>query len=498
MDENGIRILVVDDELGIREGCRKVLVAEGYDVVTAEDGRVGLEIFKKNMNFDVVLADLKMPRMGGIEFIENITKLESDVVILVITAYATIETAVEATKRGAYGYIPKPFTPDELLLPVKNGLEKRSLTLEAKRLRMERANRLLEVAFERTKSRSIINCMTDSVLVVNNDRQVVLKNASATRVIPGCDEMPLHFSVDKLECVELRDLILEALEAGSEPLIFSKEIKLGDCTYMVNASSVSEPNGKTLGAVAVLRDITALKKLELAKSMFVSMVAHEIKSPIATVEGYLNVILSGAAGEDPKRDRKMLERSLLRSKTLRLLVSELMSLTAIETGNFSIKRQELNLAEVVSEITESFVEKAANKQIQLTFNCPNEEKKELVFADRNVVQSIMNNLVDNALKYTPEGGMVCVSIEDGDAYMKVSVADNGIGMSEEDRNHAFDEFFRARNKYTASIPGTGLGLHLVKRLVDLHQGKISVESEVEKGSSFTVSIPKMGQIRGDD
>ena len=116
------RILVVDDEPGIRDGCRKVLESEGYEVETADDGLSGLELVRNGHGFTAALVDLKMPRMGGMEFIERVRSFNDDIVILVITAYASIDSAVEATKHGAYAYIPKPFTPDELLLSVKNGL----------------------------------------------------------------------------------------------------------------------------------------------------------------------------------------------------------------------------------------------------------------------------------------------------------------------------------------------------------------------------------------
>ena len=172
MSGETVRILVTDDELGMREGCRKILVAEGYEVETAADGVQALEVFDKHRNFSAALVDLKMPRMGGMELIETIRRQDPDIVLLVITAYAAINTAVEATKRGAYSYIPKPFLPDELLLRVRNGLEMRALTIEARRLREERESRLLEVEAERTQSRTIIDCMTDGVLVVNRDRQI--------------------------------------------------------------------------------------------------------------------------------------------------------------------------------------------------------------------------------------------------------------------------------------------------------------------------------------
>jgi len=487
-----VRILVVDDELGMREGCRRILTDEGYEVETASDGLAGLELFRERRNFGAALVDLKMPRLGGLELVEKLHELDPDALILVITAYATIDTAVEATKRGAYGYIPKPFTPDELLLPVRNGLEHRALVIEAKRLRAERESRLLEVAFERSKCNTVINCMTDGVLVVNRDNQIVLRNAAAARMLPECAALPLPSPLDALACPPLAALVGEALRATTLPLIVSREIVIHKCTYMVNASPVFEASRETLGAVAVLRDITALKKLEVAKSMFVSMVAHELKSPLAAIEGYLNVILGGVGGSDPQRDRRMLERALLRAQALRTLVSDLLSLTAMETGDFVIKRAPADLRAVVARAVESLREKAEAKHIALTLR-EGHDAPDPVLADPEALFSVFSNLIDNAIKYTPDGGHVEVAIEHNGMYAKVSVKDDGVGMTPEEKERAFDEFFRAKNPLTAQVPGTGLGLTLVKRLVEVHQGRITVDTAPGQGSTFTVRLPIVKQ-----
>jgi len=484
------RILVVDDERGMRDGCRRILADEGYEVETAEDGVDALNCFKTtNGGFDAVLIDLKMPRMNGLELVERIHQQDKNIVLLVITGYATIDTAVEATKRGAYGYIPKPFTPDEMVLPVKQGLEKRALAIEARQLREEREKRLLEVAFERSKSNTIINCMTDGVLVVNRERQIVMRNAAAARMIHGCASIPLPCELDSLESADLLSLVGESLSSGGSSAISSKEITFAQSTYMVNASPVLEPNGETLGAVAVLRDITALRKLQTAKSLFVSMLAHEVKSPLAVIEGYLNVILSGAAGDDPKRDRRMLERSLVRAETLRTMVSELMDLTAIETGNFAIRRSALDIVEVATNTVEFCRPKAEENDIDITLDCRPGIEGHRVLADKDAMTSILRNLIDNAIKYTAPKGHVNIGIEQDEVYVKVTVTDDGMGMTAEDKARVFEEFFRARNESTAHIPGTGLGLTVVKRLVELHNGKVTVRSMPGQGSTFTVSLP---------
>ena len=357
----GARILVVDDELGVREGCRKILSAEGYEAVTAGDGKAGLEQFLERGPFAALLVDLQMPRMSGLELMREVRSRDPDIVPIIITAHATIDTAVEGTRQGAYSYIPKPFTPDELLLAIKNGLERRTLMLEARRLREEREKRLLELASERSKSNTIIAAMTDGILVINTDKLVVLRNNAAARILPDCASREIPFPLDAITSPDVREIVNIVIDSPGGFMILSRQIPLGQSTYMVNVSPVIEPGGETSGAVAVFSDVTEMKKLDTAKSMFVSLVAHEVKSPLAATEGWLNLILSGMLKQDAAEEHRMLQRALLRVRTLRTMVNELLSLTAIQTGNFSLKRAPVDVRALVAEVVESNRERAAEK-----------------------------------------------------------------------------------------------------------------------------------------
>jgi signal transduction histidine kinase len=501
MNEEPVRILVVDDEKGVREGCRKILSVEGYQVTIAEDGQAGWEAFQAaGGGFAVLLVDLMMPRMTGLELMKLVREADTDVLPIIITAHATIDTAVEGTKQGAYSYIPKPFTPDELLLAIKNGLERRALTIEARRLREERESRLLEVAAERSKSNTIIKCITDGILVINTEKLIVLRNPNAARILSDTQQVP--FPLEALSCPEVKALIAEVLDGDGGPTILSREVGLNGATYMVNVSRVVEPGGAQLatggaepaasgeasGAVAVFRDITALKKLETAKSMFVSMVAHEVKNPLAAAEGWLNLILSGLSKQDPQEEKRMIGRSLLRIRTLRTLVTELLNITAIQTGNFTLRRSPVEVGRLAAEAAEACRDKAQEKSISLSFSAAASPEARAL-ADRDALLMVFSNLIDNAIKYTPDGGHVGVHVSNDGMYVKVSVKDDGIGMEPADRERLFDEFFRAKNDYTANVPGTGLGLSLVKRLTEMHQGRVSVESSPGAGSEFAVQLP---------
>lgn len=489
MNGEKLHALVVDDELGIREGCRKVLSEEGFEITTASDGVEALEVFRGGGKYAVALVDLMMPRLGGLELLGRLRALDPDLLLIIITAHATIDTAVEGTKQGAYSYIPKPFTPDELMLTIRNGLERQSLALEAKRLREERERRLLEVASERSRCGTILKCITDGLLVVNREKLVVLRNNAAARILPKASKPNVPFSLATLEDPKIERLIDEIFEDDPGPRIVSRELDMGKNTFMVNISPVIEANGEISGAVAVFRDITELKKLEAAKSMFVSMVAHELKSPLAATEGWLNLLLSGLIKDDPKEARHVIERSFIRVKTLRTLVAELLNITAIETGNFQLHRSNVNVAAIAQQAVEAAGEKAKGKAIELALNDQSLDRTRTALADEEALVLIFSNLIDNAIKYTPQGGTIMVRLAQNGMYVSFSVKDTGIGMKAEELDKAFDEFYRIKNEDTLDIPGTGLGLSLVKRLVDLHQGQIEAESTPGAGSVFTVKIP---------
>jgi two-component system phosphate regulon sensor histidine kinase PhoR len=225
--ENPAKILVVDDEMGIREACKRALAAEGYAVDLAEDGYLGLQRIQQK-SFDLILMDLMMPGIGGLDLIKKTNDIDPEIIIVVITGYATIETAVEATRRGAYDYLPKPFTPEALTALVKRGLEKRELRLEAQRLHHEREQRLLELAGEKSRIRTIIGCMADGVLVTNLERRLVLWNASAVKMLKlaGTDESghPLGRYIKSASLIESVENILASRDEAVS--MVSRELQI--------------------------------------------------------------------------------------------------------------------------------------------------------------------------------------------------------------------------------------------------------------------------------
>ena len=177
-------ILVIDDEQIMRDGCSRILSKDGWSVICAENGEQGLEEIQSHPEkIDVILLDLMMPGMSGMEVLDQVRAIDPNLLVIVITGYATVESAVEAMKKGAYDFIPKPFTPDQLRIVVRRALERRALQKEAEFLRREREKSLRDIATEKSKVKTIINCMGDGVLVCDRDGCIVLSNPAASRML---------------------------------------------------------------------------------------------------------------------------------------------------------------------------------------------------------------------------------------------------------------------------------------------------------------------------
>jgi two-component system, OmpR family, phosphate regulon sensor histidine kinase PhoR len=483
-------VLVVDDERGIREGCRRILTAEGYTVDVAENGKEGLEKVRLKP-YDLLLVDLMMPVMGGLELMGQVRDHDPEVIMIVITGFATIETAVEAMKHGAYDYVPKPFTPDQLLAVINRGLETRRLRLQTTRLMEERDQKLLEVANETSKLHTIINSLADGILVFNREKQLALWNPAVIRMLDLNGRLEAGRDIrDMVPQKQLVDIVNTAFSPDSNHSAMQEEIELPGPqprTVMVNVSAVRDEKGQDLGVVALLRDITSLKEIDQIKSQFVSMVAHELRAPLSAIEGYLSAYLSGVAGSDPRLNRQMLERAKARSHSLLELVADLLQFIKLESKRVVRKKELLDVSEIIRSTVELLKGQGDSKELTFQVNLP--ESLPSIEADRTEMEQLFTNLVSNAIKYNVKRGKVIISARPSNHFLNVKVADTGIGIDEQNLPYIFDEFYRVSGPQTRYTTGTGLGLSIVKKIVESHFGRIEVDSKVEKGTTFTVKFP---------
>jgi len=483
------KILVVDDEPGIRRGCERVLRSQGHIILMAESGEKGLALLQQQPDIDLVLVDLRMPGIDGFEFLVQGQSLVPETVFIMITAYATIESAVEATKRGAYDFIAKPFAPDDLLRLTDRALERVRLIRERNRLEAERRRQMLELVTEKSQFRTVIDCMSDAVIVCNADQALVLYNPAARNMFAGLQSIrsPLK-AQEALACKELIEMIAAASVREKR---LSNEIRLGTGLngnwVLANVAPVIDlAAGRLLGTVTVLRDISDLKRVEQVKAQFMNMVAHELRAPLAAVDGYLAVIEGGFV-PDSQKQHEIIQRSKGRIRALMDLVGDLLDMARMEGGTVRREITSQGVAVVLKEVKAFMQPLADRNEIRLEVQVP--EGLPHVSADREEFMRMLNNLVSNAVKYNRPGGQVRISAEPDGPYVRISVADTGIGIGQEGLSRLFSEFFREKREETTLITGTGLGLSIVKRIVDFYHGRIAVESKLGKGSTFMVWLP---------
>lgn len=374
-------ILVVDDELGIRRGCQRALEPEGYNVETA----VSLQEARQKINsfsYDLILLDVMMPDGRGMDLLAPIHSQDPETVIAIITGFATVELAVQAIKGGAYNFISKPFTSDQLLLTVNQGMEKRRLSLEARRL--------------------------------------------------------------------------QAVEQQAKALAQAKE----------EAERLSE-----------------------FKSRFTFIVAHELRAPVGGAQSLLRVLTRGKAGVLTDKQREILQRVETRLDQLMVLINDLLDLAASKTMTADETLPVTPLGPVLREVMSHFAVEAEQKQIALHYEAPAESF--VVQATEHGLMRIFNNLVGNAIKYTPVGGVVSVSVAVAPPHnVAITVRDTGIGIPQDALPHLGEEFFRAENARQSATVGTGLGLSIVKHMVASFGGSLTVASVEGQGSAFTIEFPR--------
>ncbi|MGA1844755.1 MAG: ATP-binding protein [bacterium] len=480
-------ILVIDDEEGMRSGVIRVLGPRGHVVDTAENGTKGIALAKKRF-YDIALIDYRMPDIDGFEVMDAIRSHSPETIQIVMTAYASYEMAVSATKKGAFDYLAKPFTPDELLIVVEKALEWRRLQIESQRLREERARNLLELATEKSRTTAIIQCMGEGVLVINNQDEIVLWNPMVVQFL-GLKHVEAGMSLHAMEqgealislVRELRSLTVEKTE------VLVREIRVGEVILLGTATLLNDHEGNPLGTVIILRDITAQKRIEELKNQFVTLVSHELRAPVSAMHGYIDVVLNQSAGDDPQLYSQMLQRSKMRAEALLELIKDLLTISAIEAGDRSRHLELCDLAGVITEVLDLMKVEIEKRGIQVEVHL--DPGLPSVTADRKEMNQVFNNLIVNAIKYNKEQGSIRISGGFDRPMVWVSVEDTGIGMDKEECSRCFEEFYRAKNTKTRNIIGTGLGLSIVDRIVRRYAGRIDIASTPGKGTRFTVYLP---------
>jgi two-component system, OmpR family, phosphate regulon sensor histidine kinase PhoR len=481
-----IRILLIDDEKVIRDGCARALARDEYEIHQAENGSKGIARLETDP-FDIVLLDLMMPGMDGFEVLKWVKENRPEIMVIVVTGFATVAKAVEAMKQGAFDFVGKPFTPDYIRLVVERAAKNRVLLDETVKLRVEKTLNLETIAQGQSRLQTVLSCMEGAILVTNHQGVVLLHNPAAIRMLDIQTDpvigKPLSDSIKDRSAVEMVEEVIR------DERTVTREFTPGSISRLylrAHCAPVRVNDGRVLGSVTVFEDITTDKQIEQHKNEFVAMVAHDLRAPLASIVQMIYAI-DKCADEDADRKKHLLGRISVRIQDQLQMIENLLSLSRLDTGALVLNLEPTPGNEILGQVVETIRPKAEGKKIHLDFEPANEDW--WVSVDQDQIRVVLTNIVDNAIKYTIEGGTVTVSAITNQSLARVKVSDTGIGIKAEDLPHIFDRFFRVKGKDTRGITGSGLGLSLVQKVVEAHNGSIDVDSESGKGTTFTVNLP---------
>ncbi len=477
-------VLVIDDEYGVRSGIRQILELEGYTVEVAETGRQALDLLEAR-DFDVALIDYQLPDIDGLTLLSSMRSRKLATTTCMITAYANIDTAIAATRQGIDFFLPKPFSPDDLLGVVETLARHKQLKEEAEKLRKENEANLLALATEKSQTASLVASLHDAVLVVNREREVVLANQVMADLLARSPAELLRMPLGTALAGETLAGLFALLSAEDQPEQRVAELTIGDRIFFASVVAFHGTDGAALGRILTLADVTLLRKMAMEKPRFIRTMVHEFRSPLGAIRSLIEVVTEKSLGDKIDPYLPYLERANHRIDRLVELIGELLSLSRIDLDRAADTRQPpTDVAAAVAVTLDLYRPKIAARKLDATVLV--EAGLPRAHIGDEDFKTILGNLVGNAIKYGRDGGSLLVSAKQAGGKIEVEVADSGIGIKSESLPRLFEEFFREKRNETRDIDGNGLGLAIVKRLVERAGGKIEVESTAGVGSVFRV------------
>ena len=350
----------------------------------------------------------------------------------------------------------------------------------------ELKEKISQVTLDKSQLQAILRGMLEGVMVTDEKGKVVLINKSLEDIFSIDGSAMGKTPLELVRRGELQEAINKVLKENC-PLTIRFSLFLPEVKELeVNLVSFDFEDGRR-GVVAVFHDITKLSKLERVRRDFVANVSHELRTPLTAIKGYTETLLDGEI-QDPLQVREFLSVIDKHAERLSLIVEDLLSLSRIESADFKPSLQPVSLKRLAERIVGIISDMTRKKLITLTLNIPEDIPK--ILADELLLEQAMLNLIDNAVKYTREGGTVTLSAQSKGSEVEVSVSDTGIGIASEHLPRIFERFYRVDKGRSREMGETGLGLSIVKNIIEKHGGKVWAESELNEGSTFFFTLHK--------
>lgn len=352
-------------------------------------------------------------------------------------------------------------------------------------------DRELDITIERDKVRSILNSLEEGIIMIDTQKRVLSLNPPALALLRLYDD----FSKPMLEKADfpksfsgLLDVILSQpnkKELGHEVTVTEGDTK---SYFRVDSIPILGTTGEVLSWVKVVKDITREKELDQVKSDFISVAAHQLRTPLAGLKWFFRIMSDGDAGTVTKKQAELLEQAYQKSNQIIDIVNNLLDVSEIEEGHSKYAFTEEDVIKIVEEVVQLTRDDAQRKKINLVYHIP-VGKNPPISVDKPKIRMAIQNLVDNAIKYSPENSTVTITVEYKHDRCLMSIQDQGIGISKKEQSKIFSKFFRATNAKEKESNGSGLGLYIVKNLIQKHRGQIWFESKVNHGTTFYISLP---------
>lgn len=483
----GANILLIEQDPRVIESIQQV-VKEPYslDIETRAASALKKASLKE---YDLYLISCQLPDMDGMDLLSKILKIFPEAICVMMDLNPDIDSVMRSAHLGGYDFLKKPIKHEKLQRLILRANERRWYVLEARRLNEEKNSSLVAISEEQSRLRSVINSIDDGLMITNNRREIMFTNPRFLNLIGVEREIPVGEKIIEILPLKLQQQIDDVLSKVEGACSVKEEIVIippAKLVVLANSTPIIDDNGHLNGVVSVLRDISEIKALELTKSEFINMVAHELKAPLGAIKGYLEMIIDKQLGDNQELYDRYLKRSLNRSEAMLALLQDLLNIFRMDANTVRREIEKINAGDLLKETLEFFYSNIKKRKLSLETNIA---KDLYIDADREEIRRVYTNLISNAIKYNKEEGKIIVQAERDDKYVKITIEDTGIGMKPEESERLFEEFFRAKNEHTRKISGTGLGTTILKKIVDEYNGQIFVTSEYEKGSTFTVKFP---------
>ena len=344
-----------------------------------------------------------------------------------------------------------------------------------------------KVEKEKNKTLTIIENFADGLLVFDSEHRLSLINPQAEVIFGVESKEVMDKSVSELLVFPNFKPVAEFLLKQKTGAI-RKELQIKENLILEVSTIPLITQEEELGSLLILHDVTRGKIIERMKTEFVSLAAHQLRTPLSAVKWTLKILLDGDLGEINQEQRDFIEKTYQSNERMISLINDLLNITRIEEGRYLYKLTLIDIEDVVQSMVNSYKEEADRRGISLTFKKP-EAKLPRVSVDLEKIKLAIQNLIDNSIRYTKSGGKVLISLSRKEKEIEFLIKDTGMGIPKDQQGRIFTKFFRAPNVIKTDTEGSGLGLFIVKNIVEVHGGKIWFESEEEKGTTFYFTLP---------